>query len=83
MVATEGAQDHYGGPAGMAAVAGTVPLGRFGTPADIGGLCLFLASPLAGYVTGANLVVHGGGEQPAFRTALEAVLARDADRTGR
>jgi len=70
MVATEGADDHYGGAAGMAAAAATVPLGRFGTPADVAGLCLFLASPLAGYVTGANLVAHGGGEVPAFLTAL-------------
>ena len=54
MVATEGADDHYGGSDGMAAVAATVPLGRFGTPEDIAGLCLFLASPLAGYVTGAE-----------------------------
>ena len=35
------------------------------------GLCLFLASPLAGYVTGANLVAHGGGERPAFLTAAD------------
>jgi NAD(P)-dependent dehydrogenase (short-subunit alcohol dehydrogenase family) len=70
LVATDAADDHYGGEAGMAAVAATVPLGRFGTPADIASLCLFLASPtLAAYVTGANLVAHGGGEWPAFLTA--------------
>jgi NAD(P)-dependent dehydrogenase (short-subunit alcohol dehydrogenase family) len=44
-------------------------LGRFGTPADVAGLCLFLASPLADYVTGTNLVAHGGGEVPAFLAA--------------
>jgi NAD(P)-dependent dehydrogenase (short-subunit alcohol dehydrogenase family) len=69
MVATDAAEDHYGGPAGMAEVAATVPLGRFGTPGDLAGLCLFLASPLAAYVTGANLVAHGGGERPAFLAA--------------
>jgi NAD(P)-dependent dehydrogenase (short-subunit alcohol dehydrogenase family) len=69
LVATDAAEDHYGGPEGMAEVAATVPLGRFGTPADVAGLCLFLASPLADYVTGANLVAHGGGEVPAFLTA--------------
>lgn len=82
MVATEAAGDHYGGPTGMAAVAATVPLGRFGTPADMAGLCLFLASPLAGYVSGANLVAHGGGERPAFLTALEAVTAENPDSNG-
>jgi NAD(P)-dependent dehydrogenase (short-subunit alcohol dehydrogenase family) len=71
MVATEAADDHYGGAEGMAAAAATVPLGRFGTPADVAGLCLFLASPLAGYVTGSNLVAHGGGERPAFLGAVE------------
>jgi NAD(P)-dependent dehydrogenase (short-subunit alcohol dehydrogenase family) len=73
LVATEAADEHYGGPAGMAAVAATVPLGRFGTPDDLAGLCLFLTSPLAAYVTGANLVAHGGGERPSFLTAVEAV----------
>jgi NAD(P)-dependent dehydrogenase (short-subunit alcohol dehydrogenase family) len=71
LVATESADDHYGGPHGMAEVVATVPLGRFGTPEDMAGLCLFLASSLAGYVTGANLVAHGGGERPAFLAAVE------------
>ncbi len=69
LVATESADDHYGGPTGMAAVAATVPLERFGTPGDMAGICLFLASPLAAYVSGANLVAHGGGERPAFLAA--------------
>ena len=72
LVATEAADDHYGGVEGMAAVAATVPLARFGTPQDIAGICLFLASPLAAYVSGANLVAHGGGERPAFLSAVEA-----------
>ncbi len=71
MVATEAADEFYGGAVGMAAVAATVPLGRFGTPGDVAGVCLFLASPLAAYVTGANVVAHGGGEWPAFLGAVE------------
>ncbi len=74
MVATEGAEDHYGGPAGMAEVAATIPLGRFATPSDVAGLCLFLSSPAAAYVTGANLVAHGGGETPAFKLAVRRAL---------
>jgi len=69
MVLTEKAAEHYGDEAGLAAVSATVPLGRLATPEDIGDLCLFLASPLAGYVTGSNMVAHGGGEIPAFLTA--------------
>ncbi len=37
-----------------------IPLGRFATPQDVAGVCVFLASPLAGYVTGASIVVDGG-----------------------
>ena len=74
MVATEAADDHYGGPEGVAAVAATVPLGRLGTPGDVAAACLFLASPLAAYVTGANLVAHGGGERPPFLAVVEEVL---------
>jgi NAD(P)-dependent dehydrogenase (short-subunit alcohol dehydrogenase family) len=77
MVATGAADDHYGGPAGMAEVAATVPLGRFATPEDVAGLCLFLASPLASYVTGANLVAHGGGERPPFLAAVERASRPD------
>jgi NAD(P)-dependent dehydrogenase (short-subunit alcohol dehydrogenase family) len=61
--------EHYGGPEQLGLVAATVPLGRMGTPADVAGVCLFLASPSADYVTGANVVVHGGGEWPAFLRA--------------
>ena len=37
-----------------------VPLGRKGTPDDIGRVVLFLVSPLADYVTGQNIAVDGG-----------------------
>jgi NAD(P)-dependent dehydrogenase (short-subunit alcohol dehydrogenase family) len=73
MVATEAADDHYGGPEGLRAVAATVPLRRLGTPADIAGICLFLASPLAAYVTGASVEAQGGGERPPFLAAVEGV----------
>ena len=69
LIATEAAHDFYGGEEGIKAVARTVPLGRLGTPADVAGVCLFLASPLAGYVTGAAIEAHGGGERPPFQAA--------------
>jgi NAD(P)-dependent dehydrogenase (short-subunit alcohol dehydrogenase family) len=67
---TGAGDDFYGGPEGLAKVAATVPLGRMGTPEDVAGACLFLASPAAGFVSGANLVVHGGGEVPPFISVL-------------
>lgn len=38
----------------------TIPLGRFGRPADVASAVLFLASDDAAYVTGQTLVVDGG-----------------------
>jgi NAD(P)-dependent dehydrogenase (short-subunit alcohol dehydrogenase family) len=51
-------------------VVATVPLGRMGTPADVAQACLFLSSEGAAYISGANLVMHGGGEWPAYLNAL-------------
>jgi NAD(P)-dependent dehydrogenase (short-subunit alcohol dehydrogenase family) len=69
MVRTELAHLHYGDEAGIAAVGRTVPLGRLAEPAEIGEACVFLASGHAAYITGASLLVHGGGERPAFLAA--------------
>ncbi|MCX4630441.1 SDR family oxidoreductase [Streptomyces sp. NBC_01443] len=69
MVRTELAHLHYGDEAGIAAVGATVPLGRLAEPGDVGAAAVFLASGRAGYVSGASLLVHGGGERPAFLDA--------------
>jgi 3-oxoacyl-[acyl-carrier protein] reductase len=37
-----------------------IPLKRLGTPADMAGAALFLASPLSAYIVGQTLVVDGG-----------------------
>jgi 3-oxoacyl-[acyl-carrier protein] reductase len=37
-----------------------IPLHRWGTPEEMGGIALFLASPLASYMTGQMLLVDGG-----------------------
>jgi len=42
------------------AVVAQIPLGRFGEVTDIAQAVLYLASPLAQYVTGTVLVVDGG-----------------------
>lgn len=38
----------------------SIPLGRYGTPADVAGAVAFLASPDADYITGTVLSVDGG-----------------------
>jgi NAD(P)-dependent dehydrogenase (short-subunit alcohol dehydrogenase family) len=69
LVRTEQSHLHFGDEAGIAAVASTIPAGRLATPEDIGNACLFMASPLASYAAGANLLMNGGGERPAFLAA--------------
>ena len=46
-----------------AQVTAGVPLGRFGTPADIAHACLFLGSEFGSYVTGIIMPVDGGWAQ--------------------
>ena len=71
LVRTEQAELFYGDESAQARVAATVPIGRFAEPTDVGDVCLFLASPLAAYVTGAAIEAHGGGERPPFLGAAE------------
>ncbi len=47
-------------PAFLKTFDGRIPMGRLGTPADIAGPAVFLASDLAGYITGVTLPVDGG-----------------------
>jgi NAD(P)-dependent dehydrogenase (short-subunit alcohol dehydrogenase family) len=66
-VVTAAATGHYGD---TDAVRRTVPLQRMATPADVAAACLFLASPQAAYISGATLLLHGGGEPPGFLAAV-------------
>jgi NAD(P)-dependent dehydrogenase (short-subunit alcohol dehydrogenase family) len=74
LVVTEQAHLFYGDAAGIAAVGATVPLGRMADPSDVADVCLFLASPLARYVSGADVLVHGGGERPAYIDAAKGTV---------
>ncbi|MGW1268943.1 SDR family oxidoreductase [Streptomyces sp. NPDC002491] len=72
MVHTERTHLHYGDDDGVEAVARTVPLGRLALPDDVGDAAVFLASDAARYISGASLLLHGGGERPAFLDAATA-----------
>jgi 3-oxoacyl-[acyl-carrier protein] reductase len=44
----------------IARVAADIPLGRFATPEEVAAMVVFLAAPVAGYVTGQSVLVDGG-----------------------
>lgn len=43
-----------------ASMLGQIPLGRMGYPEEVSSAVVYLSSPLAGYITGSNLVIDGG-----------------------
>ena len=72
LVRTEQSHLHFGDDAGIAAVGATIPAGRMAEPSDIAQACVFVASPRASYLSGTNVLLHGGGENPAFLAAANA-----------
>jgi 3-oxoacyl-[acyl-carrier protein] reductase len=54
----ERAKNHN--PPLYAAILRSIPFGRLGRPEEVARVALFLASPLAGWVTGQNIAVDGG-----------------------
>lgn len=60
MVPTKMTEVTVKNPARAEATLKQIPLGRFGSPEDMAGVALFLASPMAAYVVGQTLIVDGG-----------------------
>lgn len=55
-----GLMDNQQDATSLAALAATIPVGRLGTPQDVGAAVLFLASDEAGWLTGQTLGLNGG-----------------------
>lgn len=66
LMETEQTDLSYGSAEAQAELKAALPMKRMGTGPDIAAAALFLASPMAAFVSGANLEVHGGGEPPLF-----------------
>ena len=62
---TDTAQPRYGNTEPeLAEMAAALPIPRLGTPEDIAGLALYLASDAAGWVTGQTMHINGGSQMP-------------------
>jgi 2-deoxy-D-gluconate 3-dehydrogenase len=57
---TDNTQALFDDPARNQQITSRIPAGRWGTPDDLGGACVFLAAPASDYVHGHVLVVDGG-----------------------
>jgi NAD(P)-dependent dehydrogenase (short-subunit alcohol dehydrogenase family) len=60
LIATDRSAEVQADPAAWAALLERIPCRREGTPREVAALALFLAGPMGGYVTGADLLVDGG-----------------------
>ena len=72
---TEGMERLFPMPEARQVVLSTVPAARWGQPRDVANVCLFLASPLADYVTGVVLPADGGWSLGGAITAMAASSA--------
>ncbi len=70
----EEAAGYYGGEEGIRAIGELLPMKHMGQPDEIADMCLVLASPLARWVTGTAIDVHGGGEMPSYLTRSTGVV---------
>lgn len=66
MILTPMTAFHWEKPENAAFLKTRVPVGRIGTPEDIGHACVFLASPEASYINGVTLRVDGGHQAVCF-----------------
>ena len=76
LLRTEQAHLYYGDEAGIEAVGRTLALGRLGDPTEIADVVLFCASPMASFMSGASVPVHGGGEVPSYLLATTGEVAQ-------
>ncbi len=77
LILTAEGSDYYGDDDGAAAVGQVLPLKRMGDPKEVADVVHFLASPMARWMTGTNVEVHGGGEGASYLAASTAELPKN------
>jgi NAD(P)-dependent dehydrogenase (short-subunit alcohol dehydrogenase family) len=72
MIVTDEGAAFYGDGGRREAIGGLLAAGRMGEPEDVADMCLVLASPLARWVTGTEVEVHGGDERPGYLDVISS-----------
>ncbi len=71
LILTEESRHFYGDDESVAKIAATLPMQRLGSPQDVANACLFAASDKAEWMSGSNIVLHGGGDKPTYLEATD------------
>ena len=66
LIETDESSDFYGDDEKRLKLANHLAMKRLGKPEEIADMCMVLASPLARWMTGTTVEVHGGGESPFY-----------------
>lgn len=72
LILTEDSRAFYGDDESVSEIEKTIPMRRLGDPEDVANACLFVASEASNWISGSNLVIHGGGEKPSYLSATTA-----------
>ncbi len=72
LILTEDSRTFYGDDESVSEIEKTIPMRRLGDPEDVANACLFVASEASNWISGSNLVIHGGGEKPSYLSATTA-----------
>ncbi|MEG3586289.1 MAG: SDR family oxidoreductase [Actinomycetota bacterium] len=71
LILTDESRSFYGDDESVAKIAATLPMQRLGDPQDVANACLFAASDKAKWISGSNIVLHGGGDKPTYLEATD------------
>jgi len=72
LILTEDSRTFYGDDESVSEIEKTIPMRRLGDPEDVANACIFVASEASNWISGSNLVIHGGGEKPSYLSATTA-----------
>ena len=77
LIETDESSEFYGDEEKRLNLANHLAMKRLGRPEEIADMCMVLASPLARWMTGTTVEVHGGGEGPFYLKEISDTSAEE------